>query len=121
MVGDAKKYEDDDKKQRERIDAKNGLENYAYSMKNAINDEKISSKLPAEDKQKILDAVEQQTKWLEHNQEGSKEEYEGHQKELEAVCNPIMQKVSLFKFIIIYMRFCCATSFRFVFSVTLEL
>jgi len=93
MVGDAKKYEDDDKKQRERIDAKNGLENYAYSMKNAINDEKISSKLSAEDKQKILDAVEQQTKWLEHNQEGSKEEYEGHQKELEAVCNPIMQKM----------------------------
>jgi len=93
MVGDAKKYEDDDKKQRERIDAKNGLENYAFSMKNAVNDEKISSKLDAADKQKILDAVEQATKWLEHNQEASKDEYEGHQKELEGVCNPIMQKM----------------------------
>jgi heat shock protein 1/8 len=93
MVGDAKKYEDDDKKQRERIDAKNGLENYAYSMKNAVNDEKISSKLDAADKQKILDAVEKTTKWLERNQEASKDEYEGHQKELEAVCNPVMQKM----------------------------
>lgn len=36
------RYEDDDKKQRERIDAKNGLENYSYSMKNTINDEKVS-------------------------------------------------------------------------------
>lgn len=93
MVTDAKKYEDDDKKQRERIDAKNGLENYAYSMKNTVNDEKIASKLDAGDKQKILDAVDKAVKWLESNQEASKDEYESHQKELEQLCNPIIAKM----------------------------
>eukprot|EP00996_Jenningsia_fusiforme_P002032 NODE_2879_length_1098_cov_41.750238_g2481_i1.p3 GENE.NODE_2879_length_1098_cov_41.750238_g2481_i1~~NODE_2879_length_1098_cov_41.750238_g2481_i1.p3 ORF type:complete len:175 (-),score=52.71 NODE_2879_length_1098_cov_41.750238_g2481_i1:21-545(-) len=57
MVSDAKRYEEEDRLQRERIDAKNGLENYAYSMKNTVNDEKVAGQLDAEDKQKILDAV----------------------------------------------------------------
>jgi len=93
MLNEAKKYEDDDRKQRERIDAKNGLENYAYSMKNTVNDEKVGGKLDPSDKQKLIDAVDEATKWLEHNQEGSKDEYEGRQKDLEAICNPIIQKM----------------------------
>jgi L1 cell adhesion molecule like protein len=93
MLNDAKKYEDDDKKQRERIDAKNGLENYSYSMKNTINDEKVASKLDPSDKQKILDAVEAAIKWLEQNQEASTEEYAGRQKDLEGICNPIVAKM----------------------------
>eukprot|EP01010_Urceolus_cornutus_P000778 NODE_128_length_2298_cov_22027.501556_g104_i0.p1 GENE.NODE_128_length_2298_cov_22027.501556_g104_i0~~NODE_128_length_2298_cov_22027.501556_g104_i0.p1 ORF type:complete len:653 (-),score=225.11 NODE_128_length_2298_cov_22027.501556_g104_i0:262-2220(-) len=93
MVNDAKTYEADDKAQRERIDAKNGLENYAYSMKNTINDEKVAGKLDSADKQKILDEVEAAIKWLEGNQEGSTDEYASRQKDLEAICNPIMSKM----------------------------
>eukprot|EP00998_Keelungia_sp_KM082_P000615 NODE_1070_length_1484_cov_227.926308_g1059_i0.p2 GENE.NODE_1070_length_1484_cov_227.926308_g1059_i0~~NODE_1070_length_1484_cov_227.926308_g1059_i0.p2 ORF type:complete len:465 (+),score=171.36 NODE_1070_length_1484_cov_227.926308_g1059_i0:131-1396(+) len=93
MVNDAQKYADDDAQQRERIEAKNGLENYAYSMKNTVNDEKVADKIEAEDKQKILDAVEDAIKWLDSNQEGNKDEYEDRQKELEGVCNPIIQKM----------------------------
>ena len=33
---------------RDKIEAKNGLENYAYSMRNSINDEKMKDKLEAE-------------------------------------------------------------------------
>eukprot|EP01004_Peranema_trichophorum_P010969 NODE_980_length_2205_cov_425.038905_g781_i2.p1 GENE.NODE_980_length_2205_cov_425.038905_g781_i2~~NODE_980_length_2205_cov_425.038905_g781_i2.p1 ORF type:complete len:647 (-),score=204.81 NODE_980_length_2205_cov_425.038905_g781_i2:196-2136(-) len=93
MVNDAKKYEDDDKKQRERIDAKNGLENYAYSMKNTINDEKVASKLEPEDKQTLSDKVNEVIQWLEKSQEATKEEYEDRQKELESVCTPIISKM----------------------------
>jgi len=93
MVNDAKKYEEDDKKQRERIDAKNGLENYAYSIKNTMNDEKVASKIDAGDKQKVLDAVNEAVQWLEHNQEAEKDEYESRQKDLEAICTPIMTKM----------------------------
>jgi len=93
MVSDAKKYEDDDKKQRERIDAKNGLENYAYSMKNTVNDEKVAGKLEGDDKENILKAVDEAVTWLESNQEGEKEEYESRQKDLEGICNPIIQKM----------------------------
>jgi len=93
MVNDAKKYEEDDKQQRERIDAKNGLENYAYSMKNTITDEKVADKIDASDKQAVLDAVNSAVQWLEGNQEASKEEYESRQKDLEGVCTPIMTKM----------------------------
>jgi L1 cell adhesion molecule like protein len=93
MVQDSKKYEEADRVQRDRVEAKNGLENYAYSMKNTVNDEKVGGKLDAADKQKILDAVEENVKWLDRNQEATKEEYEGRQKDLEAICNPIITKM----------------------------
>lgn len=90
MVNDASKYEAQDKEQRERIDAKNGLENFAYSMKNTMNDTNVASKRAESDKKKVLDAVEQALQWLHNNQEASKEEFEHRQKELESLCNPIM-------------------------------
>ena len=43
--------------QRERIDAKNGLENYATSIKNILNSERVADKISGGDKQKMLDAV----------------------------------------------------------------
>ena len=38
---------------------KYALENYAYSMRNTVKDEKISSKHSPDDKKKIEDAIEQ--------------------------------------------------------------
>jgi L1 cell adhesion molecule like protein len=93
MVKDASKYEADDKVQRERIEARNGLENYAYSMKNTVNDEQVASKLDASDKQTVLDEVDSVIKWLESNQEGEKDEYESRQKELESKLQPIFTKM----------------------------
>jgi len=93
MVNEASRFEADDKKQRERVDAKNGLENYAFSMKNTLNEPNLQGKLDAADKKEIEDAVEATVQWLHSNQEGAKEEYEHKQKELEAKCNPIMQKI----------------------------
>ena len=93
MVNEASKYEEDDKKQRERVEAKNGLENYAFSMKNTINEPNMQGKLEEADKKAIETAVEEALQWLNANQEATKDEYEYHQKELEGKCNPIMQKV----------------------------
>jgi L1 cell adhesion molecule like protein len=93
MVSEAAMYEEDDKRQRERIDAKNGLENYAYSMKNTVNEEKVAGMLDDADKQKILDEVNNTVQWLEGNQEADKAEYEDRQKDLEAICSPIIQKM----------------------------
>merc|ERR1712224_949472 len=72
---------------------KNALENYAYSMRNSVNDEKMAGKLEAADKETIEKAVSETTDWLDANQMGEKDEYEGKQKELESICNPIMMKL----------------------------
>merc|ERR1712118_273422 len=53
---------------KKKVDAKNGLENYAYNMKNTINDEKVAGKIEADDKKKIEDAIEETINWLDNNQ-----------------------------------------------------
>jgi len=93
MCKDAEKYAEADKLARERVESKNSLENYAYSMKNTASDEQTGSKLAPEDKQKILDACEEAIKWLDSAQEASKEEYDDKQKEVEAVCTPIITRM----------------------------
>ena len=93
MVQDAEKYKSEDEEHKKKVDAKNSLENYAYNMRNTIQDEKIASKLPADDKKKIEDAVEQAIQWLDNNQLAEVEEFEDKMKELEGLCNPIIAKM----------------------------
>jgi len=92
MVEEAEKYKAEDEAAAARISAKNGLESYAYNLRNTLTDEKIVDKFDAADKTKLESAVNDTIKWLDASQEGSKEEYEEKQKELEAIASPIMQK-----------------------------
>jgi L1 cell adhesion molecule like protein len=93
MVQEAEKYKAEDEAAAARITAKNGLESYAYNLRNSITDEKLAGKFEAGDKAKLESAVNEAISWLDNSQEASKEEYEEKQKELEAVANPIMQKL----------------------------
>ncbi|KAJ7135685.1 heat shock protein 70 family [Mycena epipterygia] len=93
MVNEAEKYKAEDEAAAARITSKNALESYAYNLRNSINDEKLADKFEAADKTKLESAVNDTIKWLDASQEGSKEEYEEKQKELEVVANPIMQKL----------------------------
>ncbi|KAG1495626.1 hypothetical protein G6F47_008964 [Rhizopus delemar] len=92
MVNDAEKYKAEDEEAASRIQAKNGLESYAYNLRNTLQDEKVGGALPEDDKAKLNAAVDEAIKWLDESQEASKEEYESKQKELEEVANPIMMK-----------------------------
>ncbi|KAF0979838.1 hypothetical protein FDP41_000991 [Naegleria fowleri] len=92
MVNEAAKFEEEDKKQKERIDARNALESYAYQLKNQLDDEKFKEKLPAEDKKVIEDETKTTISWLEQHQDASKEEFEEEKKRLEEKIRPIMTK-----------------------------
>jgi len=92
MVSDAEKYKQEDEEAAVRITAKNGLESYAYNLRNSVEGD-LADKLEADDKTKLNAAIKEATEWLDASAEASKEEYEEKQKELEAVANPIMQKV----------------------------
>merc|ERR1711977_12425 len=93
MVREAEQFADEDAQAKERIDAKNGLESYAYNMKNQINDDKFKDALEEDDKKQIEDKVNEVMSWLDTAEHAEKEEFESMQKELEAVCNPIIQKL----------------------------
>ncbi|KAJ7190108.1 heat shock cognate 70 [Mycena pura] len=93
MVKEAEKYKAEDEAAAARIASKNALESYAYNLRNSLHDEKVADKLGPADKSKLESAVNETIKWLDASQEGSKEEYDEKQKELEAITNPIMQKL----------------------------
>jgi len=93
MVQEAERYRAEDESHKEKIEAKNTLENYAYSMRNTVQDEKVASALSAEDKKTIEDAVKKTVEWIDANQLAEKEEFEHKMKELEGVCNPIITKM----------------------------
>jgi len=93
MVSEAEKYAAEDEQNKKKIEAKNGLENYCYSMKNTLQEEKLQDKFDAGDKDKIESAVQECLDWLERNQMAETEEFEAKQKELEGTVNPIMMKV----------------------------
>merc|ERR1712014_329297 len=60
MVAEAEKYAEEDKATRERIEARNGLENYSFSLKNQVNDEDgLGGKIDEDDKEALLEAVKE--------------------------------------------------------------
>jgi L1 cell adhesion molecule like protein len=93
MVADAEKFKEEDAQAREKIEAKNGLENYAYSMRNTLDEEAIKTKMEAGDRETCTKAIDEAILWLENNQLAEKEEFEFKQKELEGVCTPIISKL----------------------------
>lgn len=94
MIKDAEKFADDDKKLKERVEARNELESYAYSLKNQLADkEKLGAKVSEDDKVKMEEAIDAQIKWLDDNQDTDAEEYKKHKKELEDIVQPIIAKL----------------------------
>jgi L1 cell adhesion molecule like protein len=100
MVAEAEKYREDDRRQKERIDARNGFENYIYSVKSAASAPApemggSGNKLSDDDKAAIEAACKQSSDWLETapSDTTSAEEYAAQQKQLENTVNPIMSKL----------------------------
>jgi len=94
MIKEAEKFSDEDKKLKERVDARNELESYAYSMKNQLQDkEKLGAKLSDDEKTKIEEAVEDKIKWLEAHPDADPEDYKREKKELEDIVQPIITKL----------------------------
>jgi len=93
LVQEAEKYKAEDEAHKKKVDAKNGLENYAYNMKNTINDDKVKDKIDEADKKTIESAIEECINWLDNNQLAEIDEFEDKQKELEGICNPIISKM----------------------------
>ena len=79
MVSEAEKYAAEDE-MKEKIEAKNALENYSYSMRNSINEDKMKDKIEAADHDTIETAIKETTDWLDINQSAEKGEYEASRK-----------------------------------------
>ena len=95
MVKEAEEFAEEDKIAKEKIDAKNQLDNYIFNVKSQINDtEKLGKNISEEDKAKVTQTLNDAESWVKSNSEANKEEYEAKQKELEEIINPVIQAAS---------------------------
>ena len=95
MLRESEEFAEEDKKVREKIEARNALENYVYSMKNTLGDgEKgVADKIGDDDKETIEKALEEVNEWLDDNQDAEKEDFDEKLKEVQGTCSPIISKV----------------------------
>merc|ERR1711935_293708 len=95
MVAEAEEFAEEDKRVKERIDAKNGLESYVYNLKNTLEDDEkgLADKLSPEDKKELQDMIDETLDWMEENPEAEKEDYDDKQKEIENISNPTMRQM----------------------------
>jgi len=94
MVSEAERYKEEDAKHKKKIDARNGFENYVYSVKNSTSEPGLKDKLTDGDRATIESACKSALDWLETAASGTEaEEYEAEQKKLENVVTPIVSKL----------------------------
>eukprot|EP00095_Tigriopus_kingsejongensis_P002322 snap_masked-scaffold347_size200506-processed-gene-1.5 protein:Tk02322 transcript:snap_masked-scaffold347_size200506-processed-gene-1.5-mRNA-1 annotation:"78 kda glucose-regulated" len=94
MIEDAEKFAEEDKMIKERTDAKNELEQYAYTLKRQLGDEEqLGGKVSEEEKEQINTIVDEKLDWLKENEEADTEAFKEAKKEIEEVAQPIIAKL----------------------------
>ena len=96
MIKEAEQFADEDKKVKERVDAKNAFDGYVHSMRSATEgsgeNKGLSEKMDSDEKEKVLDALKDGQSWLDSNPEADAEEIKEKHKEIEGICAPIVSK-----------------------------
>jgi len=91
MVKEAEQFADEDRDNAERVEARNKLESYLYSLKDSVEDS-LKGKLSDEDSEMMRTTTTDALEWLEKNLDASKDELEAKREEVEAVASPIMTR-----------------------------
>ncbi|KAG7876931.1 hypothetical protein KL905_005220 [Ogataea polymorpha] len=94
-IEEAEKFAQQDKELREKVESRNALENYAHSLKNQANDENgFGAKLEEDDKETLLDAINEALEFLEDNFDtATKDEFDEQKEKLSKVAYPITSKL----------------------------
>jgi len=119
MINDAEKFADEDAKLKGKVEARNELESYAYSLKNQLSDkEKLGGKLSDEVTAKIeevrtllnlsrdpskcfellihpilIQVINEKIALLEENADADADELKAQKKEMEDIVQPIITKL----------------------------
>merc|ERR1712027_183602 len=93
MLKAAEEFAEEDRMMREKVEAKNGLESFAFGLKSQLNDEeKLAGKLSEEDQSTVEEALDDVLDWLQTNDDAEKEDFDEKKAELEEIVNPILQE-----------------------------
>eukprot|EP00818_Percolomonas_sp_WS_P007562 CAMPEP_0117436638 /NCGR_PEP_ID=MMETSP0759-20121206/1110_1 /TAXON_ID=63605 /ORGANISM="Percolomonas cosmopolitus, Strain WS" /LENGTH=657 /DNA_ID=CAMNT_0005228243 /DNA_START=797 /DNA_END=2770 /DNA_ORIENTATION=- len=93
MLKKAEEFQKDDEAKFAKVQSKNQLETYAYSMKNSLGESGVSEKLSTEEKDTAEKEIDEVISWLDSHDDESKETYENKMKELQQKLAPLMSKL----------------------------
>jgi len=96
MVREAEEFAEEDKKTKERIDAKNAFDGYMHGLKSAVeggaDGKGLGDKMSEEDKEKVKEAMEDGQSWMDSNAEADADDIKEKHKEIEGICAPVVSK-----------------------------
>lgn len=97
MVSEAEEFEEQDRKEKERVESRNKLEGYVYQMKGSLNGaengtNKLSDNISDDERETIEKALEDANEWLDSNQDAEREALDEKLSELEAAVSPIIKE-----------------------------
>jgi len=93
MLKKAEEFKKDDEEKFQTVQAKNGLENYCYQLKNSMDEPQLKDKLSEDEKKKVDKILDDCLAWLDEHQEDTKDVYEKKQKEVQGALAEYMSKL----------------------------
>ena len=91
MVKEAERHAESDRREAERLEARNRLESHLYRAGQALDENE--DLIDAEELKAALDLVDETKEWLEGNPDGETSEFERRQAEVDVVLGPITRRV----------------------------
>ncbi|XP_020712038.2 heat shock protein 70 A1-like [Athalia rosae] len=91
MLAEADRYREQDREQRERVAARNELEGYVFTVKQALQEH--AERLPQEDREAVATICEETVRWLDNNSLAEKDEYRDKLEALQKRCSAVMAKL----------------------------
>uniref|UniRef100_A0A7S1X0Y9 Heat shock protein 70 n=1 Tax=Tetraselmis chuii TaxID=63592 RepID=A0A7S1X0Y9_9CHLO len=88
LIANAEQFQAEDEEFQQRMEARNKLETYAYSMKSAVS--RGTRPVSAGDKEVLLQGISDALSWLQAHREAQVEEVQAKQQELESMMKPII-------------------------------
>jgi heat shock protein 5 len=88
MVREGEEFAEEDRKVREKVDARNKLEAYLYNVRTTVDGE-MGRRLDGSDRERVEEAARDVSEWLDTSPNAEKDDYVEKLKELEDVCNPV--------------------------------
>lgn len=95
MIKESELYAEQDRITKERIQARNDLENYAYNIKNLLLDDKLKEFITETDRSILSDKLNEVIQWIEANKNTDKEDCDNHKLNIESMWTDIKKKSSI--------------------------
>nr|XP_049705442.1 major heat shock 70 kDa protein Ba-like [Helicoverpa armigera] len=91
MLAEAERYKEQDEQQRQRVAARNQLEAYVFSVRQALDE--AGDRLSEQDKSAGRSACDEALRWLDNNALAERDEFQHRLQELQRACQPLMTKL----------------------------